>query len=203
MAVSGLSILSATTGFSAFILPPLSFISCVILAKNMIRAFGGVTPQVQASAYVDESAQVIGDVHIGEESSVWCNAVLRGDMFYIRIGDRTNVQDNSVIHTRTGSHPTVLEDEVTVGHSVTLHGCYVERGALIGIGSIVLDDVRVGTQSLVAAGSLISPGTIIPPRSLVMGFPAKVKRPLTDEEVAGLDLFWQNYVNFTRKYKGE
>jgi gamma-carbonic anhydrase len=169
----------------------------------MIRPFGGVTPQIPASAYVDQSAQVIGDVHIGEESSVWCNAVLRGDMFYIRIGNRANVQDNSVIHTRTGSHPTILEDEVTVGHSVTLHGCYVEQGSLIGIGSVVLDDVRVGTQSLVAAGSLIAPGTIIPPRSLVMGIPAKVKRPLSDEEVASLDLFWQNYVNFTRKYKSE
>lgn len=169
----------------------------------MIRPFRGVTPQIPASAYIDQSAQVIGDVHIGEESSVWCNAVLRGDMFYIRIGNRTNVQDNSVIHTRTGSHPTILEDEVTVGHSVTLHGCYVEQGSLIGIGSIVLDDVRVGTKSLVAAGSLIAPGTIIPPRSLVMGIPAKVKRGLSDEEVASLDLFWQNYVEFTKKYKTE
>src|SRR5688500_1360239 len=167
----------------------------------MIRPFRGVYPQIPTSAYVDVSAQVIGDVHIGEQSSVWCNAVLRGDMHYIRIGNRTNVQDNSVIHTRTGSHPTILEDEVTIGHSVTLHGCYVERGSLIGIGSIVLDDVRVGAQSLVAAGSLISPGTIIPPRSLVMGIPARVKRPLTDEEVAGLSLFWLNYVEYTKKYK--
>src|SRR5207244_8829574 len=162
----------------------------------MIRSFRGVHPQIHESAFVDESAQVIGDVHVGEESSIWCNAVARGDMYYIRIGDRTNVQDNSVIHTRTGSHPTILEAEVTVGHSVTLHGCYVERGALIGIGSIVLDDARVGAQSLVAAGSLISPGTIIPPRSLVMGVPARVTRPLTEEEVAGLDLLWQNYVTY-------
>jgi len=169
----------------------------------MIRPFGGVYPQIPKSAYVDISAQVIGDVHLGEQTSVWCNAVLRGDMFYIRIGDRSNVQDNCVIHTRTGSHPTILEEEVTVGHSVTLHGCYVERGALIGIGSIVLDDARVGTKSLVAAGSLISPGTIIPPRSLVMGVPARVKRPLTDEEVAGLDEFWKNYVNYVPRYKSE
>ncbi|MGH9967481.1 MAG: gamma carbonic anhydrase family protein [Pyrinomonadaceae bacterium] len=169
----------------------------------MIRPFRGVQPQIQQSAYVDLSAQVIGDVHIGEESSVWCNAVLRGDMYYIRIGNRTNIQDNSVIHTRTGAHPTILEDQVTVGHSVTLHGCYIERGSLIGIGSIVLDDARVGAQSLVAAGSLISPGTIIPPHSLVMGKPARVKRPLTEEEIAGLDLFWKNYVEFTSKYKSE
>ena len=167
----------------------------------MIRPFRGVHPQVSPSAFVDESAQVIGDVQIGEQSSIWCNAVVRGDMYYIRIGNRTNVQDNSVIHTRTGSHPTILEDEVTIGHSVTLHGCYVERGSLIGIGSIVLDDVRVGAQSLVAAGCLLAPGTIVPPRSLVMGAPAKVKRPLTDEEVASLELFWKNYVEYTGKYK--
>ena len=169
----------------------------------MIRPFRGVLPQIPDSAYVDVSAQVIGDVHLGEQSSIWCNAVLRGDMFYIRIGDRSNVQDNSVIHTRTGSHPTVLEDEVTVGHSVTLHGCYVEQGALIGIGSIVLDDVLVGKHSLIAAGTLLSPGTVIPPRSLVMGAPGKVKRPLTDEEVLGLEAFWKNYVDYVPKYKSE
>jgi len=173
----------------------------LLLAKTMIRPFGSVHPQIHNSAYVDESAQIIGDVQIGEESSIWCNATVRGDMYYIRIGNRTNVQDNSVIHTRTGSHPTILEDQVTIGHSVTLHGCYIERGSLIGIGSIVLDDVRVGSQSLVAAGCLLAPGTVIPPRSLVMGAPAKVKRPLTEEEVASLDLFWQNYVEYTKKYK--
>jgi carbonic anhydrase/acetyltransferase-like protein (isoleucine patch superfamily) len=173
------------------------------MTKNMIRPFRGVHPQIQANSYVDVSAQIIGDVHIGKESSVWCNAVLRGDMYYIRIGNRTNVQDNSVIHTRTGTHPTILEDEVTVGHSVTLHGCYVERGSLIGIGSIVLDDVRVGAKSLVAAGSLLSPGTIVPPRSLVMGVPGRVKRSLTEQEVAELDLFWQNYVRFTNLYLQE
>ena len=169
----------------------------------MIRSFAGVEPQVPSTAYVDQSAQIIGDVHLGEESSIWCNAVLRGDMYYIRVGNRSNIQDNCVVHTRTGEKPTILEDEVTVGHSVTLHGCYVERGALIGIGSIVLDDARVGAQSLVAAGSLITPETIIPARTLVMGAPAKVKRGLTNEEVAGLNLFWQNYVNFTRKYLAE
>ena len=124
-------------------------------------------------------------------------------MFYIRVGDRTNVQDNCVLHTRTGEKPTILEDEVTIGHSVTLHGCYIEHGSLIGIGSIVLDDVRVGAQSLVAAGSLISPGTIIPPRSLVMGMPARVKRPLTDEEIASLASYWQNYVEYSRAYLSE
>jgi carbonic anhydrase/acetyltransferase-like protein (isoleucine patch superfamily) len=169
----------------------------------MIRSFRGVQPQIHPTAFIADGAHVIGDVHIGEQSSIWFNTVVRGDMFYIRIGDRTNVQDNCVIHTRTGSHPAILEDEVTVGHSVTLHGCYVERGSLIGIGSILLDDVRVGAQSLVAAGSLLSPRTIIPPRSLVMGRPGKVKRPLTEEEVTGLDAYWQNYVAFTKSYKDE
>jgi carbonic anhydrase/acetyltransferase-like protein (isoleucine patch superfamily) len=169
----------------------------------MIRSFRGIHPQIHDTAFIDESAQVIGDVHVGEQSSVWCNTVVRGDMYFIRIGNRTNVQDNCVIHTRTGAHPAILEDEVTVGHSVTLHGCYVERGSLIGIGSIVLDEARVGAQSLVAAGSLISPATIIPPRSLVMGLPARVKRPLTEEEVDGLNAYWQNYVEYARVYREE
>jgi len=169
----------------------------------MIRPFRGVQQQIHKSAFIAESAQIIGDVHVGEQASVWFGTVARGDMFYIRIGDRTNVQDNCVLHTRTGEKPTILEAEVTVGHSVTLHGCYIERGSLIGIGSIVLDDVRVGAQSLIAAGTLISPGTIIPPRSLVMGMPARVKRPLTDDEVAGLARYWQNYVDYSRAYLNE
>jgi carbonic anhydrase/acetyltransferase-like protein (isoleucine patch superfamily) len=169
----------------------------------MIRPFRGKHPQIHPSAYIEESAQIIGDVVIGEESSVWFNAVVRGDVFYIRIGNRTNVQDGTVIHVQNDSHATILEDEVTIGHNVTLHGCYVERGCLIGMGAIVMDDVRVGEKSLVAAGALLSPGTKIPPRSLVMGAPARVKRQLTDEEVAHLDVFWQNYIRYTAEYKGE
>ena len=169
----------------------------------MIRPFQGIHPQIHPTAFIEESAHVLGDVHVGEESSVWFNTVVRGDVHFIRIGDRTNVQDNSVIHVRNGTCPTILEDEVTVGHSVTLHGCHVERGALIGIGSILLDDVRVGDHSIVAAGSLISPGTIIPARSLVMGMPARIKRTLSDEEVAGLDFFWKNYVELSKAYLRE
>jgi carbonic anhydrase/acetyltransferase-like protein (isoleucine patch superfamily) len=169
----------------------------------MIRPFRGVHPQIHESAFVEKSAQVIGDVHLGEESSIWFNSVVRGDIHYIRLGNRTNIQDNSVIHVKDGSHATVIEDEVTVGHNVTLHGCHIERGSLIGIGSIILDDAHVGSHSIVAAGALVSPGTVIPPRSLVMGLPAKVKRTLTDEEVAGLDVFWQNYVRYARAYKEE
>ena len=169
----------------------------------MIRSYQGITPKLGERVYVDESAQVIGDVELGDHASVWMCAVIRGDVHSIRIGAYSNIQDNCVLHTRTGEKPTILEEEVTVGHSVTLHGCYVERKSLIGIGSIVLDDVRVGHESLVAAGSLISPGTIIPPRSLVMGMPARVKRPLTDEEVASLDRFWQNYVEYSAVYLRE
>src|SRR5829696_6165956 len=179
------------------------FTTMLLSAKTMIRPFRGVHPQIHPTAYVDPSAQVIGDVQLGEEASIWCNCTVRGDIHYIRIGDRSNVQDNSVIHVRHGTHPTILESEVTVGHNVTLHGCYVERGSLVGIGSILLDDVRIGEFSLVAAGSLVSPGTVIPPRSLAMGIPARVKRPLTDQEVADLGHFWQNYVNYTREYRKE
>jgi len=142
-------------------------------------------------------------VHIGAHSSVWFGAVVRGDVFHIRIGDRTNVQDGTVIHVSNGTHATTLEDEVTVGHNVTLHGCHVERGCLIGIGAIVMDACRVGEHSLVAAGALLSPGTVVPPRSLVMGVPARVKRQLNDAEVADLDRFWQNYVEYTRVYREE
>jgi gamma-carbonic anhydrase len=169
----------------------------------MIRPFGDKRPQIHPTAFIEQSAQVIGDVEIGAESSVWFNAVVRGDVFHIRIGQRTNIQDGTVIHVSGGTHATILEDEVTVGHNATLHGCYIERGCLVGIGSIVMDGVRVGTQSLVAAGALLSPGTQIPPRSLVMGAPARVKRPLTDEEVTGLDIYWQNYIEYTKAYKAQ
>ena len=169
----------------------------------MIRPFRGMHPQIHPTAFIEESAQIIGDVEIGAESSVWFNAVVRGDVFYIRIGARTNIQDGTVIHVTNGTHATILEDEVTVGHNVTLHGCHIERGCLIGMGSIVMDDVRVGAESLVAAGSLVTPGTRIPPRSLVIGSPAKVKRPLTEDEVKGLDIFWQNYIEYTKQYKSD
>jgi len=172
-------------------------------ATPMIKSFGGKQPQIHPTAYVAETATVIGDVTIGRESSVWFGAVVRGDVFWIKIGDRTNVQDGTVIHVSNGTHPTVLEDEVTVGHNVTLHGCHVERGCLVGMGSIVMDAARIGAQSIVAAGALVSPGTIVPPRSLVLGVPARVKRQLTDEEVTGLEQFWKNYVGYVQQYKAE
>jgi carbonic anhydrase/acetyltransferase-like protein (isoleucine patch superfamily) len=167
----------------------------------MIRGYRGTRPQIHPTAFIEESAQVIGDVIIGEESSVWFNAVVRGDVFHIRIGNRTNIQDGTVVHVSNGTHATILEDEVTVGHNATLHGCYVERGSLVGIGAILMDGVRIGAQSLVAAGSLVAPGTQVPPRSLLMGQPARVKRPLTETEIAGLEVYWKNYIEYTKAYK--
>ena len=169
----------------------------------MIKSFQGKQPQIHETAYIAETAVVIGDVVVGAESSVWFGAVVRGDVFHIRIGERTNVQDGTVVHVANGTHATVLEDEVTVGHNVTLHGCHIERGCLVGMGSIVMDAVRIGAHSIVAAGALVSPGTIVPPRSLVLGVPARVKRQLTDEEVAGLAQFWKNYVGYVKQYKEE
>src|SRR6478672_4340788 len=158
----------------------------------MIQRFNNIHPTVHETAFVADDAIVIGDVEIGEDSSIWFGSVIRGDVNYIRIGARTNIQDQTIIHVNSGTHPTILEDEITVGHRVTLHGCYVESGCLVGIGSIILDGVRIGRQSLIAAGSLVTPNTQIPPHPLVMGAPAKVKRALTDEEVAGLDRSWRN-----------
>lgn len=150
---------------------------------------------------VADGAIVIGDVEIGEDASVWFGSILRGDVNHIRIGARTNIQDATVIHVSSRTHPTVLEDEITVGHRVTLHGCHIERGCLIGIGSILLDGVRVGERSLVGAGSLLTPGTPVPPHSLVLGSPARVKRELTEDELTFLDRSWRNYVELKSKYQ--
>lgn len=169
----------------------------------MIESFQNTHPKIHESAYVAADAIVIGDVEIGEESSVWFGSILRGDVNYIRIGARTNIQDASVIHVSSKTHPTVLEDEITLGHRVTLHGCHVETGCLIGIGAIILDGARVGRNSLVAAGSLVTPNTQIPPRSLVLGSPARVKRSLSDEEVLDLERFWRNYVSLSRIYRNQ
>lgn len=166
----------------------------------MIRSFNNIFPKIHETAFVTDDAIVIGDVEIGEDSSVWFGAIVRGDVNYIRIGARTNVQDATVIHVSSRTHPTILEDEITVGHRVTLHGCRVERGCLIGIGSILMDGVRVGAQSLVGAGSLLTPGTQIPPRSLVLGSPARVKRELTEDELTFLDRSWRNYVELKSRY---
>lgn len=166
----------------------------------MIKPFQNNTPSIHSSVFIAEDAVVIGSVEIGEGSSVWYGCILRGDVNFIRIGERTNIQDATVIHVSSKTNPTILEDEITVGHRVTLHGCHVESNCLIGIGSIILDGARIGRNSLVAAGSLITPGTQVPPRSLVMGSPAKVRRELTDEEVEKYSRNWKNYVELSKVY---
>lgn len=166
----------------------------------MILRFREKLPKIAETAYIAPSAEVVGDVEIGEDSSIWFGSIIRGDVNYIRIGKRTNIQDSCVVHVSSRTHPTTLEDQITVGHRVVLHGCYVERGCLIGIGAILLDGVRIGENSLVAAGSLVPPGTVVPPRVLVMGAPAKVKRGLTGEEIEGLERSWRNYVELKNHY---
>ena len=167
----------------------------------MMRSFKDISPSIHSAAFIADDAIVIGDVEIGEHSSVWFGCVLRGDVNYIRIGSRTNLQDGTVVHVTSNDHPTILENDITIGHRVTLHGCYVEAGCLIGIGAILLDGVRVGKNSLVAAGSLLTPGTVIPPRSLLMGSPAKVKRELTEEEIRGIERNVESYVELAAIYR--
>jgi carbonic anhydrase/acetyltransferase-like protein (isoleucine patch superfamily) len=162
----------------------------------VLRPFRTIFPTVHASAFVDQSAQVIGDVHIGAESSVWMNVVIRGDVHYIRIGARTNVQDGTIVHVMRNTHPTVIGDDVTIGHGAVVHGCTIEDRCLIGMGAILLNGCRVGTGSIVAAGSLLLEGMIVPPGSMVMGSPAKVRRPLTAEEDASIKWYADNYVRY-------
>lgn len=167
----------------------------------MIRPFKNTTPSVDASAYVDESAQVIGDVHIGAESSVWMNVVIRGDVNHIRIGKRTNIQDLTMVHVMRDTHPTIIGNEVTVGHSAVVHGTTIEDRVLVGMGAVLLNGVYIEHDCIIAAGTLLTEGTRIPARSLVMGRPGKVKRPLTDEEVAEIRWYSDNYVNYRLDYK--
>lgn len=167
----------------------------------MIRAYRGVEPKVAASAYIDSSAQIIGDVVIGERSSVWPNATIRGDVNVIRIGDDTNVQDNAVLHVDAGEFPLHLGNRVTVGHQVMLHGCTVEDDCLIGIGAIVLNGARIGAGSVIAAAALVPEGMQVPAGSLVMGVPGKVRRPVTEEEARRFRENAQHYVEAARIYK--
>lgn len=168
-----------------------------------IRPFGGKTPTLHATAFAVESAVVVGDVVVGEQSSLWFGAIVRGDVNFVRIGARTNVQDHSVIHVTSHTHPTVLGDDVTIGHRVTLHGCTVRDRCLIGIGAIVLDGAVVGEETLVGAGALVPPGMVVPPRTLALGSPAKVKRELTAEEIAFFRTSSQNYVRYAQQYLRE
>jgi len=166
----------------------------------VIRAFRGVTPRVHPSAFIDDSAQVIGDVEIGEESSVWMCAVVRGDVHWIRIGRRSNIQDGTVVHAMTGTHPTAIGNDVTIGHGAVIHGCTIDDQCLVGMGAILLNGSHIGTQSIVGAGALILEDMQVPPRSLVLGAPAKVKRLLTHAEIAGIHGYADRYVEYRREY---
>ncbi len=167
----------------------------------MLRAFRGVLPTVDPTSYVDPSAQVIGDVHIGAESSVWMNVVIRGDVHWIRIGARTNPQDVSIVHVQGGTHPTTIGDEVTIGHGAIIHGCTIEERCLIGMGAILLNGVKVGAESIVAAGSLLPEGFEVPPRSMVMGSPARIRRSLVDDDVASICGYAERYVRYRLDYR--
>jgi carbonic anhydrase/acetyltransferase-like protein (isoleucine patch superfamily) len=166
-----------------------------------VYALRDVRPVLGRDVFVADSASVIGDVHLGDEASVWFGAVLRGDYFPIRIGARTNIQDNSVVHITAGSAATTVGDDVTVGHAVTLHGCTVGDRCLVGMGTIVLDGAVLGEDSFVAAGSLVTPGTIVPPRSFVIGRPARVARAVTEEDLAWIREAAKLYVGYARDFR--
>lgn len=169
----------------------------------IVRAYDGKRPRLGQSVFLAENATLIGDVEIGNDCSIWYGAVLRADVQAIRVGSRTNIQDNCTIHVTNEDWPTIIAEEVTMGHGVIAHGCTIRRGALIGMGSRILDGAEIGEQALIGAGALVSEGTKIPPRTLVLGMPARVKRPLTDDELTRLTLSWQNYVGYKDKYLAE
>jgi carbonic anhydrase/acetyltransferase-like protein (isoleucine patch superfamily) len=166
----------------------------------MIIAHHGVLPQIDSSAYIQQSAHIIGDVHIGPESSVWFNVVVRGDVCYIRIGARVNIQDNATVHVFSGGVPTILGDGVSIAHNVVVHACTIRDFTLVGMGAIVLDGTEIGEECLIGAGAVVAPRSQVPPRSLVLGSPAKVVRPLTSAEVERLHRSAENYVRFAREY---
>ena len=169
----------------------------------MIRPYQGIIPTIPASCYVDDSAQVIGDVVLGERSSIWMNAVVRGDVHSIRIGANSNVQDCSVLHGMRHRFPVIVGDWVTVGHNVTLHGCTIGDRCLIGMGSIILNNAKIGEGSIIAAGAVIPENTIIEPYSLVIGIPAKVKKKLTEDDQQTILMYAKNYLDYTEIYKRE
>lgn len=169
----------------------------------MIRSHHGRMPQIAASAYIDPQAVVIGDVSIGELSSVWPCVVIRGDVNWIRIGSRTNIQDGCVLHVYKDTHPLQLADAVTVGHGAILHGCTIESRVLIGMGAILLNGARIGENSIVAAGTLVPEGTVVPPGSLFMGHPGKFRRALTPEDQASIQAYADRYVEYAESYKKE
>jgi carbonic anhydrase/acetyltransferase-like protein (isoleucine patch superfamily) len=168
-----------------------------------VRAHGGKAPRIDATAFVAEGATVVGDVEIGAGASIWFGCVVRGDVHSIRIGARSNLQDLSVVHVTGGTHPTVVGEDVTVGHRVVLHGCTIHDRSLIGIGSVVLDGAEVGPEAMVGAGAVVPPGMKVPPRTLVLGTPARVARPLREAEVAHLRESARRYVDLADRHRRE
>ena len=166
----------------------------------MLYRYRDKTPRVGRGTFVAENARVIGDVELGDDTSIWFGCVLRGDVNFIKVGARTNIQDLTVIHVNAGRQSTIVGDGVTVGHRAILHGCRVESGALIGMGAVVLDDVVVEEHAFVAAGSVVSPGTVVPARHLVRGIPARVARELTPEEVDDLVRSAGSYCDLKNDY---
>ncbi len=168
---------------------------------QMVQSFGSFRPQVADSAFIHESAQVIGRVSIGGSSSVWCNAVLRGDVNTISIGVGTNIQDCCVLHVEHDQFPLTVGNHVTVGHSAVLHGCIVEDECVVGIGAIVLNGARIGRGSVVAAGAIVPEGVAIPAGSLVMGVPGKVRRAVSEAEQVRFRENAQHYIDLARQYE--
>lgn len=166
----------------------------------ILRAYEGKEPRIGSRVFIAETAAIVGDVEIGDDCSIWYGAAIRGDVHSIRIGARTNIQDNCVLHVTQRTHPIRIADEVTIGHGAIAHGCTIERRALIGMGSRVLDGAVIGELALVGAGALVPEGMRVPARSLAVGVPARVKRPLTDEEIAHLEQSWKNYVDYKERY---
>jgi carbonic anhydrase/acetyltransferase-like protein (isoleucine patch superfamily) len=169
----------------------------------ILLPYGGKAPRLHPSVWVAPDGVVVGDVEVGEGSSLWFGAVVRGDVNHVRIGARTNLQDHTVVHVTSGTHPTVIGDEVTVGHRVVLHGCTVERRALVGIGAIVLDGAVIGEEAMVGAGALVPPGMVVPPRTLVLGSPARPRRPLSAEELEGLARSAERYAGYAARYRAD
>ena len=167
----------------------------------MLHVYQNITPKLASSVFCVDSAEIIGDVEIGANSSVWFQVVIRGDVNYVRIGERTNIQDGTVIHVTHKIHPTVVGDDVTIGHNVTLHGCKIGHRCLIGMGAVVMDAAEIEDDAMVAAGALVTPGTRVLSGTIYAGSPAKYKRHLSDEEIAGLKQSAQNYLNYTENYR--
>ncbi len=166
----------------------------------MLHEYRGITPLLGERVFCVASADIIGDVEIGDDSSVWFQVVVRGDVNSIRIGERTNIQDGTVIHVTNKTHPTRIGDDVTIGHNVTLHGCTIGNRCLIGMGAVVMDGAEVADDAMVAAGALVTPGTRIPSGTLYTGSPAKYKRHLSEKEIAGLQQSADNYLRYVQSY---